>query len=86
MNSYGKWRDYAPPPPGAYRAGWCAVLTVVQLAIAAVWVGALVHVVRTDDSEPDRHGHGRPGPGDRGAARPSDHSTFAYPDPQYYER
>jgi len=54
VNSYGKWRDYGPPE--AYRAGWGAVLTVVHLAIAAVWVGALVHVVRTADSGPDRHG------------------------------
>lgn len=33
--------------PDAYRPGWGAALTVVHLAAAAVWVGALVHVVRT---------------------------------------
>ncbi len=33
--------------PDAYRPGWGAALTVVHLAAAAVWVGALVHVVRS---------------------------------------
>jgi len=32
--------------PDAYSPGWGAVLTVVHLAAAAVWVGALVQVVR----------------------------------------
>lgn len=32
--------------PEAYRPGWGAALTVVHLAAAAVWVGALIHVVR----------------------------------------
>lgn len=33
--------------PEAYRPGWGAALTVVHLAAAAVWVGALIHVLRT---------------------------------------
>lgn len=32
--------------PGAYQPGWGAALTIVHLAAAAVWVGALIHVVR----------------------------------------
>ncbi len=32
--------------PEAYQPGWGAALTVVHLAAAAVWVGALIHVVR----------------------------------------
>lgn len=40
--------------PHAYSPGWGAILTAVHLAAAAVWVGALVHVVRTARRTPER--------------------------------
>ncbi len=45
--------------PEAYRPGWGAALTVVHLAAAAVWVGALVHVVRTAGRWREHPGQGR---------------------------
>jgi copper transport protein len=45
--------------PNAYSAGWGAVLTAVHLGAAAVWVGALVHVVRTAHRWQDDRGRAR---------------------------
>lgn len=45
--------------PDAYDPGWGALLTVVHLAAAAVWVGALVHVLRTARAWREHPGWGR---------------------------